>query len=418
MKKGVNQEDIQEMNRSLVIHLLREKGSCSRAQLAQMTGLKPTTITNVINNFIKWGLVKEEGLMNGGKGRRAISVTLNTTDYRVIGVRLSRKYFLVGLFDISGKQIEAAKFLIEKQQTPETVFAQIKKQIGELIQGHADNEILAIGFAIPGPFTRKEGRIVLMSEFPDWQNIFIKSELEKTFHLPTYLEHDANVGTLAEYWNMGISMDKTLVYIAAGQGIGAGIIVGGKLYKGAMGSAGEIGHTSIEYNGLYCECGNRGCLEKYCSSIAFPKAISKKIEEGSYSILKKDCTFAEAEVAVQKGDRLAIEEYIKACEFLSVGIINIINFLNPDFVVIGDDMSTVAPNILLDVVKKSVATRVLPEFQKYTTIKVSNISNDSILAGACIMAIEEIFKTPSMFSSEKSATTDKGGECDVLLNGD
>ena len=404
MGKGVNQEDIQNINRSLIIHLLRENGLCSRAQLAQMTGLKPTTITNVINDFLEWGLVKEEGLINGERGRRAIGVVLNTTNYRVIGVRLSRKYFLVGLFDISGKQIEAEKFPINKYEEPTDVFSQIKREIAKLIQNHSDSIVLAIGVAIPGPFMRREGRIVLMSEFPDWQNIFIEKELEKEFGLPVYLEHDANVGAFAEYWNTSISREKMLVYVAAGQGVGAGIIIDGKLMKGTLGTAGEIGHMCVDYNGLYCECGNRGCLEKYCSSIAFPKAVGKKVEEGSYSIVGKDCTFNEVAEAVRKGDRLAVEEYVKECEILAVGVINLINILNPDIIVIGDDMATVAPDLMLDTVKKTVSARVLPEILKSTTITCSNISSDSILAGACVMALEEIFKNPVIFSRQKNGS--------------
>ncbi len=160
----------------------------------------------------------------------------------------------------------------------------------------------------------------------------------------------------------------------------------------------------VDYNGLYCECGNRGCLEKYCSSIAFPKAVGKKVEEGSYSIVGKDCTFNEVAEAVRKGDRLAVEEYVKECEILAVGVINLINILNPDIIVIGDDMATVAPDLMLDTVKKTVSARVLPEILKSTTITCSNISSDSILAGACVMALEEIFKNPVIFSRLKNGS--------------
>lgn len=401
MRLGVNQEDILEMNRSLVIHLLRENGWCSRAQLAKLTGLKPTTITNIINDFLKWGLVNEEGLISGSKGRRAIRITLNSTNYRVIGVRLSRKYFLVGLFDISGRQLETSQHPIDINETPAEVLAKIKDEIHSVIDNNKDNQMLAIGFAIPGPFIRKEGRIMLMSGFPNWQNIFIKKELETEFNLPTFLEHDAKVGALSEYWNIKAGTDKTLVYVTAGQGVGAGIIIGGKLYKGSLGSAGEIGHICIDYNGPRCECKNRGCLELYCSSGAFTKAVNQKLESGSSSILKKDCTFKEAAAAVKCGDELAVAEYKKICEFLSIGIVNIINFINPDVVVIGDELSTVSPHILLETVKKSVAERVLPELRDNTIITVSDKENDSILCGASIMAIEEIFKKPSAFSKDK-----------------
>lgn len=395
--KGINQDIIQQMNRSLIIRLLRMKGVCSRAELSRLTKLRPATITNIINEFQQWGLVKEEGLINEGIGRKAIGITLNSSEYKVIALRLSRKYFLVGLFDLGGNQLESNKFKISKKDTPEVVFGEIKKQIRLLLANCSEGRVLAIGCAIPGPFLRKEGRVALLSEFPDWENIKIKDELEKEFGLPTYLEHDANVGALAYYWDMGVATNKSLVYFAAGQGIGAGIVSDGSLLVGSLGSAGEVGHMSIDYNGSLCECGNKGCLEKYCSSIALTKAINKKIDEDNYSILQKGCDFGEIAEAVKKGDKLAISEYKKACEMLAVGVVSIINILNPDIVVIGDEMSTVAPDILLESVYGILESRILPVILENMTVVVGKENTDKILAGASIVATEEILKTPLLF---------------------
>lgn len=395
--KGVNQDIIQQMNRSLIIRLLRMKGVCSRAELSRLTKLRPATITNIISEFQLWGLVKEEGLINEGIGRKAIGITLNSSEYKVIALRLSRKYFLVGLFDLGGHELQSYKFKISKKDTPKVVFAEIKKQIRSLLDNCNEGRVLAIGCAIPGPFLRKEGRVALLSEFPDWENIKIKQELEEEFSLPTYLEHDANVGALAYYWDMGVETNKSLVYFAAGQGIGAGIVSDGSLLVGALGSAGEVGHMSIDYKGSLCECGNKGCLEKYCSSIALTKAINKKIDEDNYSILPKGCDFGEIAEAVKKGDKLAVSEYKKACEMLAVGVVSIINVLNPDIVVIGDEMSTVDSNILLESVNSILKTRILPVILENMTIVVGKENTDKILAGASIVATEEILKTPLLF---------------------
>jgi len=398
--KGINQDIIQQMNRVLIIRLMRMKGVCSRAELSRLTKLRPATITNIISEFQQWGLVREEGFINEGIGRKAIGITLNSLKYKVIALRLSRKYFLIGLFDLSGNELQSIKHKISKKDTPEIVFNEIKKQIHILLNNCHEGRVLAIGCAIPGPFLRKEGRVALLSEFPDWQNIKIKQELENEFGFPTYLEHDANAGALAYYWDMGVETNKSLVYFAAGQGIGAGIVSDGSLLVGALGSAGEVGHMCIDYNGAFCECGNKGCLEKYCSSIALTKAINRKLDEGNYSILSKGCDFGEIAEAVQKGDKLAVSEYRKACEMLAVGVVNIINILNPDIVVIGDEMSTVEPEILIESVNNVVKSRILPVILENMIIVVGKENTDKILTGASIVATEEILKTPFLFKSE------------------
>jgi predicted NBD/HSP70 family sugar kinase len=394
--KGVNQNAIQEMNRSLIIHLLWEYTLCSRATLAQLTGLKPATLSNVVNSFIEWGIVKEEGSIDGKKGRRAIGIRLDTERYCIVAIRLAQKYFSVGLFDISGKEIEHdTHFYDGTISTSQDVFNHIRQEIRKRIEKNASRKILAVGFAIPGPFIRKDGRIALMSEFTHWKNIYIKAELEAEFNIPVYLEHDAHVGAFAEYWHMSCNREIDLVYVAAGQGIGTGIITNGKLYKGGLGSAGEIGHTCVEVNGLQCECGSRGCLEKYCSSLALTEEVNKKLNAGAKSMLHRHCSFEEIVAAIQKGDRLARDEYVRACEYLSVGVINIINLLNPHIIVIGDEMSKVDADLLLSIVSKNIENHILPKIKEFTKIIVN--PTDSILTGACVYALEEIFKTPVVF---------------------
>lgn len=396
--KGVNQDTLQELNRTLVLRLLKKKGVCSRADLARMTNLRPATISNIINEFQALGIVKEEGVINEGRGRNAIGVSF-TLEYKIIGVRISRRFFLTGLFDLNGNVLASNRTMILSSETPDMVFAKIQEEIKFLMEECTTGKVLAIGCAIPGPFFRKEGRVGLMSGFmlSDWKHIRIKEELEEKFNIPVYLEHDANVGALAYYWDMDVEKDKSLVYLAAGQGIGAGIVNDGKLLIGALGTAGEIGHMSIDYNGIFCECGNRGCLEKYGSSIALTKIINRKIEEGNYSSLSKGCNFNEISLAVKKGDHLAVSEYKKACDTIAVGIVNICYMVNPNIIVIGDEMANVVPEILLKSIEEIAKPRVLSEIWENMNVVIRNEDDSQILLGASIVAVEEIIKKPSEF---------------------
>ena len=322
---GINQDNAQQMNRELVLRFLRKNGVCSRIELSKLTNLNPATITNIINDFQRIGIVAETGAISEGKGRSAIGLALNAARYSVIGIRLTRRCMLVGAFDICGEKIWAEEYTMEAQMSPKEVLRVMNDYVHRAIDEWAGREVVAIGCAVPGPFLRKEGRVALMTGAVNWQSINIKEELEQEFHLPVFMEHDANAGAIAYYWNYGAELSQSLVYLAVGQGVGAGIIDDGKLLVGKLGVAGEIGHMSIDYRGRYCECGSRGCLETYCSSIAFMKELKRKVKEGNYSTVNEGSTFAEIIQAVRDGDRLAVDEYKTACECLAAGVVNVIN---------------------------------------------------------------------------------------------
>jgi predicted NBD/HSP70 family sugar kinase len=397
-QKGVNQDKIQAMNRSLLINLIREEGICSRVQLAHLSGLQQATVTNIINDLISWGFVKEVGFLVGNKGRRSIGIALNTNMYFVIGIRLSRKYFEVVIFDLSGKIRVEKKVDIVKGQIPKDTITDIKQTIRGLMKKYSELPIVAIGMAIPGPFIKQKSRIVLMTESSAWSQISLKEELEEVFHLPVFLEHDANAGVFAQLWHDPVTIKrKCLIYLAAGQGIGAGIMYNNKILKGELGLAGEIGHTSIYFDGPECECGNKGCLERYCSSIILTKLINQK---KSTRILN----LADIKSSIEKGDEECIEIYKIVCSYLAIGIINLINSFNPSIIIIGDELAQIAPEIMENQVKSLVKSRILPDVYENVQIKISSMEKDPALLGAGIVAIHHIFSDLTRFYPQNNST--------------
>ena len=170
---GYNQEKIQDMNRELILNLLRKEGECSRVHLAKMTQLKQATITHIINDFITWGVVKETGFLTGDKGRRSIGISLNNDGYGVLGIRIARKNYSVGLFDLSGTCIHQKRVNIKMSQSPETTMKLVLHDSKALLADSGDRIILAAGVAIPGPYSIKKGRIELMTGVQGWNNISI-----------------------------------------------------------------------------------------------------------------------------------------------------------------------------------------------------------------------------------------------------
>lgn len=383
------------MNRSVVIRLIHRLKICSRADLAKATGLKQATITNIVSDLIEAGFVDETGIIEGEKGRRSIGIKLNTSEYKVIGVRLARKYISISVFDMDGTQYYIKQEPIDTLAGPGSAFQKIKELVKCVLKDLKNSTIPGIGLAIPGPFFRKEGRIVLMTEFPGWEHIMIEDEIHSEFGIPIYIEHDANCGVLAEWWYGPHHRDVgTMIYIAAGQGIGTGIMIDGKIYRGSLGTAGEAGHMSIAYDGPKCECGSKGCLELYCSTLAMMKDASNELHKYPNSILNNGISVKSILSALDGKDELAQKVFKKAAWFLGFGLCSLINIYNPDVMIIGDELSQ-AGSELLDILDDTVRTHVLKDIYKNTKLEISTLPNDSVLMGAGALVIDKVLQNPA-----------------------
>ena len=393
-KKGLNLNDVQEINRGLVIWLLRRTRTCSRAELSKISGLKQATITNIINDFIDWGIVRETGIIEGCKGRRSIGVSLDTDNHRVMGIRLTRNCFAVGLFDLFGSQEEIVLERIDITEGAPVVLQRIVAVVQSVLKKSRKRLVLGVGVAIPGPYVRSEGKMSLMTEHSGWENVAIDKEIASAIDMPVYLEHDAKAGALAEWWLSAQSFEhETMVYVAAGQGIGAGIIIDGQLIRGALGLAGEIGHMSIAFDGPRCACGNCGCLEHYCSAIALVRYAEEAIGDHPDSALAIDRSFVSIVRAANDGDEFALSIVEKAGWYLGFGLVSLVNAYNPHVIVIGDELSQLgAP--FLKVIRSTVESHVLPSVYHSLRIELSSFQIDPVLVGVSTLAVEQVLHQP------------------------
>jgi predicted NBD/HSP70 family sugar kinase len=390
------------MNRALLIRMIREMRTCSRADLARATGLKQSTITNIVTDLINLELVRETGLMEGVRGRRSIALEFYGHTYKVIGVKLSRKRISVGLFDIAGNEYQVLEHKIDSLVSPVEAIKKMVEMIRKLLQAiEKNNKVVGIGLALPGPFISKEGRIVLMTEFPGWEQISIRTELEAVFDLPIFAEHDANVGALAE-WTYGHHhhMKGTMIYVAAGQGIGAGIVIDGELFSGSLGTAGEIGHMSINFDGPACQCGNFGCLELYCSTTAMSKLADEQSALYTGTVLPMKPNLDDLMDAYKQEDELAQKIVKDAVHYLGLGLVNVVNAFNPDRIIIGDDMARLGDE-LLEAVRSTVRKHVLSSISEKLSIELTSFERDPALIGAATLVTNQMLNRPSSLISSR-----------------
>jgi predicted NBD/HSP70 family sugar kinase len=391
---GINQERQQQLNRSLAISLLRREGTCTRSELAKLSGLNPATITNIINEFISCGIVIETGALLGKKNRRAIGIRLNGKSFRVIGVMLTRRHYYILSMGLSGEIYDVKKYKIKDKFNASGTIGDIKSNIHAAISSDG-NKVLAIGVAMPGPYMPTQREMLFLINLPYWDSVSVYDEFQEGFSIPVFIANDANAGAYAQmlYRDEGLQ-SKNLVYIVAGQGIGCGMIVNGNIISGELGLAGEIGHTSINIDGNLCECGNRGCLETYCSTIALEKKLKECIENGEETILDKDFVWDDVVHAVRRGDELACREYRAACRYLAAGIVNIVNQINPEVVVIGDQLAEVQPEIMVEIINDHIKNTVRPFISKVLKIEINKLKVNPALIGAAVIATQEIYKEP------------------------
>jgi predicted NBD/HSP70 family sugar kinase len=401
MKEGTNLEGLNEMNRSLILKTIKKMKVCSRAEIAKITGLTQASITKIVTRLIESNIIKETGIIENKLGRRSIGISLNGEEYKVIGVKLARSEISSGLFDIEGNVYDIAKEKIGVKSSPRIAIDVIKKHIHSYLE--KDNTVKAIGIAVPGPYLSHEGIIAKLTEFTGWEEVNLinefKSEFEEKYDVSVHIEHDANSGVMYDLWFEDCELEKeTMVHMIVSEGVGAGILVNDSLMIGYLGTAGEIGHVSIDINGRQCECGNKGCLEKYCSSIAFVNDTKKALllyKESSlnkYEDLTSDNIFDEME----NSDELAIKMVKEVSTYIGYGIVNLINLYSPKNIVISDYMSR-GGDLLLETIDSVIKERVIQKLYESVSIKISDSSRDAILYGSAAVAIDKILTLPNRY---------------------
>ena len=229
------------------------------------------------------------------------------------------------------------------------------------------------------------------------KNIPLKEIVEKRFKLKTWLENDANAIALAEKQFGAYKKYKNLVYVTIGDGVGAGIIVNGSIFRGCNGGTGEFGHTSIDRNGIYCDCGNRGCLENYVNWPAIYSKVSSSIAQGKHTMMlelaKGDIDRITPSIfryALKKDDQLAKEIMEDTAAYLATGIVNLVNLLNPDIIIFGGKVAY-DNHFLLSQVKKLVFKQALTISTNKLEICPTSLGEDFRMIAAATIPIQEIF---------------------------
>lgn len=243
----------------------------------------------------------------------------------------------------------------------------------------------AVGVGLAGMVNHKKGRVIFLPNIAQLKDFTFTENLSKKIGLPVFLENDVNTALIGEA-QIGVAQNKKdVIFIAIGTGIGGAILVSHKLYTGKNGLAGEIGHITVQENGLLCNCGKRGCLETVASGTGIERYVRKMIERGVKTKIKKEEITAEriAEYAKQ-GDKLAIKAYKRASHYIAKVCGGLVNIFDPEMIILGGGVTE--SGLILEGVKKEIKKYALPELLKGTEIVTSVLKNDAGAIGAAFLA--------------------------------
>ena len=317
----------------------------------------------------------------------------------VIGVDMGGTKILSAVIGPEGNILGTAKVPTKADRGPSVVIDRIADSIRKAIDksGVAPTSIEAIGIGAPGPLDPATG-VVIFAPNLRWKDVRLKDELEARVGFPTFVDNDVNVGTLGEHVFGAGQGFQNVVGIFVGTGIGGGIILQGELFHGASKTAGEIGHIIVKAGGPRCGCGTRGCLEALASRTAMTKQFRKAIKKGQKSVLSEltggDLTAIRSGVlakAIRLNDKLTLKVIKKTTKYLGVGIGSIVNFLNPEMIVLGGGVVEALDDTFLDDIRAAAEKYALPNTLSGVQIVPAKLGDNAGILGAAALARQRIF---------------------------
>lgn len=398
-KQAVNQQLVKESNLTLIFSLINKHEPVSRAELANITGLSPTTVSSLTEELLDSGMVIETGTgTTTTSGRKPIMLEVNPQGGYVISVEMVEEGFNLCIYNLKCDEISGNSYVVSNY---DAIGQEIVKVIDRIINDTEmqEEKLLGICLGIPGILDKDNNRVISSTVLPineanDFYNI-LKDRFES---IPVLVENESSFSAYAEK-EFGVNGDiKNLVRIDINTGIGSGVVVDRKIFTGSFGLAGEIGHVSIDMNGPRCKCGNRGCLEVLASIPALCQRVIFAMMSGRETVIKgmvdNDYNRIDIEVvkkALDIGDELAVEVVDEIASKLAFGINNVINIFNPQVVVIGGKIKALGDYLVYKIKERLDIIGLKPGIRN-VEVCFSSLENNTVTLGGARYVLDNIFK--------------------------
>jgi len=390
--KGTQSKSAQKELRLLA--LIQGNHNASRIELAKMTGASAGSMTSMVQQLIRKGLVIESGKGSALLGRKPVSLRLRNNLGHVVGVELGSFLTRIVVADVSSNISYKTEIETRMAEGRERVISRTFDAVHHAMkEARVSRDTLkGIGMGHSGIIDTQKGLVLCFprpGQMTQWRNVPLRDMLEEEFGVPSTLDDSARMMALAEkHFGLGRELNDFL-FIEVGMGIGASMFIDGKLYRGPGGSAGEFGHMTVEENGPLCSCGNRGCLEAMASCAAIIQAVKSAIQHGVNSkipeLVDGNLDRIGVEVIVQaakENDTLSFRVLHEAIARVGVLLADVINLLNPSFVVFAGPLFRHGGDFLLDQLKHVIRRRALEKPASEAKLRISNLGSEAAALGA------------------------------------
>ncbi len=370
-------------NQHRVIALLQSgEEQISQAEIARATGLAPATVSNIVRELTAAGLMET----TVGSGRRGSTVRISPAAGLVAGIDFGHRHVRVAIGDLAGQVVAQRREAIAPDHDHKEGIALAGRLLEQLLheQGRSLDSVLTVGLGLPAPIG--EDHIVMAAGIlPGWVGVNAQQEATAALGRPVHVDNDANLGALAEHRRGAGVGHPTMVFVKVSSGVGAGLVLSGKLFRGAGGTAGEIGHLTLDEQGPLCRCGSRGCLEAYAASGTAEAMMSHQIP---------NATVGDIVEAGRTGHMGALRVFEDAGLHLGWGVAMLANLINPSAIIVGGDMSQ-AGDMLLDPVRVGLRRHALASVAAQTVVKAAELGDRASVIGALMVALDRTELVPS-----------------------
>lgn len=377
---GGSQRALRSANQRRIMDALSRRGELTQANIARATGLAASTVSNIVTELAAAGFVERKRNLGGPHGQL---IGLVPPPGYVLGIEIGHEHLTLAIANLARELVAEDRIDRPRNRGWRADLAAINALIAEHCSIHDIDraDLLLAGLALPAPVDLAGTRVSSPDVMPGWGGLNAKREAEAALGVPVLIDNDANLGAIGEQvWGAAQDVDD-LVYVKLSGGIGAGLVLGGRLYRGADGSAGEIGHTTVDPLGAVCRCGNRGCLETVASTRAMTALLRP--------VLGEAVTIEQAIAAAHRGNVAALRVLEDAGRTIGTAVANLVNTVNPRAIVLGGPLAA-AGDPLVDPLRIEVQRFAVRGATRELEFRVSTLGVRSHVLGAISSALARL----------------------------
>ncbi|MEC4019989.1 ROK family transcriptional regulator [Streptomyces sp. H27-D2] len=381
METPGSQSSLHRANLERVVRAVRMAGSLTQAEIARSTGLSAATVSNIVRELKEGGTVEVTPTSAGG--RRARSVALSGDAGIVVGVDFGHSHLRVAVGNLAHQVLAEEAEPIDVDASAAQGLDRAEQLVNRLIAvtGIGPDKVVGVGLGVPGPIDVESGTLGSTAILPGWAGTNPRDALAQRLGVPVYVDNDANLGALGELvWGSGRGV-ADLAYIKVASGVGAGLVISGQIYRGPGGTAGEIGHITLDESGPVCRCGNRGCLETFTAARYVLGLLASSHGPG--------LTMPRVVQLAREGDPGCRRVIADVGRHVGSGVATLCNLLNPSRIVLGGDLAE-AGELVLAPIRESVARYAIPSAAKQLTVVPGALGGRAEVLGALALVLSEM----------------------------